>query len=142
MEHDDEGFYALTEDVWDLSTNDFLACQKTRDQTTNFVADDYDPSVSPVLSALVSSVPVIPRPAPIVTSHNVAVDSNEVVDQHLSVRSMLLPDYGHTWHPDGFGIQFSNGTLTIALNGLSLDKDWCDPNRVPHWALKNAHDLL
>ncbi|KAB2612812.1 hypothetical protein D8674_035128 [Pyrus ussuriensis x Pyrus communis] len=77
-----------------------------------------------------------------VIPHNTVVGSNEVVDQDLSSRSKLLLDYGHTWHPDSFGTQFLNGTLTIARNGLSLDNDWCDPNKVPHWAFKNVTELL
>ncbi|KAB2612807.1 hypothetical protein D8674_035123 [Pyrus ussuriensis x Pyrus communis] len=64
-----------------------------------------------------------------VTPHNTVVGSNEVVDQHLFSCYKLLPNYGHIWHPDSFGTQFLNGTLTIAINGLSLDNDWCDPNR-------------
>ncbi|KAM1240363.1 hypothetical protein ACFX2J_045690 [Malus domestica] len=31
------------------------------------------------------------------------------------------------WHPVSYGTQFTNNTLTIAVNGLSLDKDWYDP---------------
>ncbi|KAM1087749.1 hypothetical protein ACFX15_012826 [Malus domestica] len=33
-----------------------------------------------------------------------------------------IPDDGHMWHPDSFGIQFTNGALTIAVNSLSLSK--------------------
>ncbi|KAM1461668.1 hypothetical protein ACFXTO_046815 [Malus domestica] len=36
-------------------------------------------------------------------------------------------DHGHMWHPVSYGTQFTNNTLTIAVNGLSLDKDWYDP---------------
>lgn len=37
------------------------------------------------------------------------------------------PSHGHMWHPYSYGTQFTNGTLTIAANGLSLERDWCDP---------------
>lgn len=46
------------------------------------------------------------------------------------------------WHLDSFGTQFTNGTLTIAVNGLSLEKNWCDPYWLPHWALENVNGLL
>ncbi|KAM2301703.1 hypothetical protein FF1_032429 [Malus domestica] len=35
-------------------------------------------------------------------------------------------DYAHIWHLDSYDTQFTNGTLTIAVNGLSLEKYWCD----------------
>ncbi|KAM1515819.1 hypothetical protein EV2_015352 [Malus domestica] len=46
------------------------------------------------------------------------------------------------WHPDSYGTQFTNNTLTIVVNGLSLDKDWYDPSRIPPWALQNVGGLL
>ncbi|KAM1949580.1 hypothetical protein ACFX15_009619 [Malus domestica] len=52
------------------------------------------------------------------------------------------PDYGHMWHPDSYGTHFTNGTLTIAVNGLSLEKNGCDPNRIPPWAFENVDGLL
>ncbi|CAL9006100.1 unnamed protein product [Prunus brigantina] len=51
-------------------------------------------------------------------------------------------DFANRWDPDSFGTQYKNGTLTIAVNGLSLNKNWCDPERVPPWALENADCLL
>lgn len=59
-----------------------------------------------------------------------------------STRLLLSPDYGHMWHPENFETQFTNGTLTIAVNGLSLDKDWVDPKRLTLWALLNYLGLL
>lgn len=54
----------------------------------------------------------------------------------------IRSDYGHIWHPDSYGTQFTNGALTIAVNRLSLEKDWCDPQRLPPWTLKNVGGLL
>lgn len=31
---------------------------------------------------------------------------------------------------------------TLAVNGLSLNKDWCDPRSLPPWAFANAEGLL
>lgn len=55
---------------------------------------------------------------------------------------LTLPDYGHMWHLDSFGTQFSNGILSIAVNGLCLSQVWCNPARVPPWAFDNADGLL
>lgn len=44
--------------------------------------------------------------------------------QSSIVRAKPTPNLGHIWHPDNFGTQFSNGTLTITINDLSLEKDW------------------
>lgn len=63
-------------------------------------------------------------------------------DKTPTTRFEEQPDYAHRWLPDSHGTQFTNGILTIAVNGLSLNRDWCDPNRVPHWALHNVVGLL
>lgn len=46
------------------------------------------------------------------------------------------------WHLDNFGTLFTNGTLTIAVNGLLLGKDWVNPKRLPLWDLLNYSGLL
>lgn len=46
------------------------------------------------------------------------------------------------WHPDSYETQYTNETLTIAVNGLSLEKNWCDPKRIPLWAFENVGRLL
>lgn len=51
-------------------------------------------------------------------------------------------DLDHVRHLDSFGTQFSNGFLIIAVNGLSLDKVWCDQDRVPPRALSKSNVLL
>lgn len=48
-------------------------------------------------------------------------------------------DLDHMWHPDSFGTYFTNGSLTLAINGL--DKVWCDPKRILPWAFLNANGL-
>lgn len=57
-------------------------------------------------------------------------------------REPSLGDWGHMWHPDNFGTQFRNGTITFAVNGLSLAKDWFDFKNLPHGALDKAGSLL
>ncbi|RXH87460.1 hypothetical protein DVH24_034360 [Malus domestica] len=64
--------------------------------------------------------------------------NEHIPTSRLDIRS----DYGHIWHLDSYGTQFTNGTLTIDVNGLSLENDWCDPQRLPPWTLKNVGGLL
>lgn len=59
-----------------------------------------------------------------------------------ATRSNLYPNYNHTWHPDSYGTLLFFGTLSIAVNRLSLEKNWCGPNRLPPWALKDVDGLL
>ncbi|KAM2746347.1 hypothetical protein PS2_021940 [Malus domestica] len=49
-----------------------------------------------------------------------------LIRQPLHIRTM---DIDNKWHPYRFGTQFFNETLTIAINGLILDKVWCDPDQ-------------
>ena len=63
-------------------------------------------------------------------------ESNRRAKHHPTTRLDVRPDYAHMWHLDSYGTQFTNGTLTIAVNGLSLDKDWCDPRRSHHGPYK------
>lgn len=63
--------------------------------------------------------------------------------KHIATsRKDTRPDFGHIWHPDSFGTQYTNGTLTIVVNGLSLEKNWCDPKRIPPWAFENVGGLI
>lgn len=52
------------------------------------------------------------------------VESSHMAKPYLTTRSDVRPNYAHMWHSDTYGTPFTNGTLTIAVNGLSLDKDW------------------
>ncbi|KAM1172024.1 hypothetical protein ACFX2G_022649 [Malus domestica] len=52
---------------------------------------------------------------------NVSTQDNLFHIPHLTTPA--YPDNG--W----FGTQFFNETLTIAINGLILDKVWCDPDQ-------------
>lgn len=56
-------------------------------------------------------------------------------------RKVSLLDWGNMDHPDNFGTHY-NGTLTLVVNGLSLEKNWFDSRKVPHWAFTNATDML
>lgn len=38
------------------------------------------------------------------------------------------------WDPESFGTHYKNRTFTLAVNGLSLERDWCDPDTLPPWA--------
>lgn len=49
----------------------------------------------------------------------------------------FIPDYSRIWDPDNNGTIFKNGSLTVAIRGLSLEKNWCDPDNLPPWALTN-----
>ena len=67
------------------------------------------------------------------------IKDNDSTDQlyrpgttELPTRRSSFLDLDHVWHPDSFETQFTNGTLTIVVNGLSLDKVWANPYRVPH----------
>lgn len=51
-------------------------------------------------------------------------------------------DFVKRWDPDNFGTQYRNGTLTIVVNGLFLEKRQCNPDHVPPWALERAESLL
>lgn len=53
-----------------------------------------------------------------------------------------LADYRRRWDPQSFGTKSRNGTLNLALNGLSLWHNWCDPDCVPIWEFSNTNDLL
>lgn len=64
----------------------------------------------------------------------------EQAESSTQCSSMLNLD--HVWHPNNYGTQFTNGSLTIAINGLSIDKVWCDLHKVPPWAFKNFGVLL
>ncbi|KAM1269250.1 hypothetical protein PS1_001423 [Malus domestica] len=59
-----------------------------------------------------------------------------------SPRKASLADWGNMDHPGSYGTHYRNGTLTLAVNGLSLEKSWYDPRKVPPWAFKNADGLL
>ncbi|KAL6295788.1 hypothetical protein ACE6H2_003930 [Prunus campanulata] len=43
--------------------------------------------------------------------------------------------YVNIWDPESYSTQYKNGTLTLAVHGLSLNHNWCDPDRLPPWAL-------
>ncbi|KAM1237284.1 hypothetical protein ACFX13_039021 [Malus domestica] len=51
-------------------------------------------------------------------------DSSAMVEQvEPSTRCSSMLDLDHVWHSDNYGTQFTNASLTIAINGLSLDKE-------------------
>ncbi|CAL2269097.1 unnamed protein product [Prunus armeniaca] len=49
----------------------------------------------------------------------------------------IIPDYSRMWDPDNNGTILKNSSLTVAISGLSLEQNWCDPNNLPPWALTN-----
>ncbi|TQE01786.1 hypothetical protein C1H46_012586 [Malus baccata] len=60
-----------------------------------------------------------------------ATGSDRVKEYPPTTSLKVSSDYGHLWHPDSYGTQFTNDTLTITVNGLSLNKDWYDPRCFP-----------
>lgn len=48
------------------------------------------------------------------------------------------PSYVSIWDPESYDTQYKNGTLTLAVHGLSLNHNWCDPDRLPPWALTST----
>ncbi|CAN6585889.1 unnamed protein product [Malus baccata var. baccata] len=59
------------------------------------------------------------------------IGSDRVKEYPPTTSLKVSSDYGHLWHPDSYGTQFTNDTLTITVNGLSLNKDWYDPSKIP-----------
>lgn len=46
------------------------------------------------------------------------------------------------WSPDTNGTIFRNWSITVAINGLTLDShSWVDPSVIPPWAFKNRADF-
>ncbi|PRQ28715.1 putative transcription factor interactor and regulator CCHC(Zn) family [Rosa chinensis] len=47
------------------------------------------------------------------------------------------------WDPDTHGSLYRNGSVTVAMNGLSIrPNSWADPECIPPWAFKNKEDFL
>ncbi|KAH0969687.1 hypothetical protein GBA52_028479 [Prunus armeniaca] len=42
------------------------------------------------------------------------------------------------WDPESVGTQYRNGSLSLAIGGLSLNQRWCDPDTIPPWALNRG----
>lgn len=53
-----------------------------------------------------------------------------------------VDDWRNLWSPDSFGTYYTNGTLTVAFNDISLEKNWYNQVRVPPWSLQNIEKLL
>lgn len=57
-------------------------------------------------------------------------------DTVLGESSRIIPrkvsflDWGNMDHPESFGTYYRNGTFTLQVNGLSLEKSWFDPRKV------------
>ncbi|VVA40746.1 PREDICTED: reverse mRNAase [Prunus dulcis] len=65
--------------------------------------------------------------------------SQTVVPQRRVLSS--IPNYRSyvsRWDPESYCTQYKNGTLTLAVHGLSLNHNWCDPDRLPPWALTST----
>lgn len=69
-------------------------------------------------------------------------DSNVDVLSSSTPRKVSLLDWGNMDNPDSFGTHYHNGTLTLAVNGLSLEKSWSDPRKGPPWVCPNVYGLL
>ncbi|KAM1054051.1 hypothetical protein FF1_001489 [Malus domestica] len=59
-----------------------------------------------------------------------------------SPRKAYLVDWDNMDHPESYGTHYRNGTLTLAVNGLSLEKAGMIHIRSPWEAFKNANGLL
>lgn len=57
-------------------------------------------------------------------------------------REATRDDWVNLWNPNSYGTHYRNGTITVALKGISLERNWYDQVRVPPWALQNADALL
>ncbi|KAB2618328.1 hypothetical protein D8674_014197 [Pyrus ussuriensis x Pyrus communis] len=80
--------------------------------------------------------------ASITDNTNVDPESLVVLGPSATHHSPKIPNYGHMWHPDSYRTQLRNGSLIIAVNGLSLRNDWCDPRNLPPWAFTNAEEPI
>lgn len=128
-------FYGLPEEECEASTNDFTRRMKDthrgagtldigrRDKLASSTSDNHYVVISDICQ---SDPAVMPTPGT-----GDLLPQVPLVDTYGPTSNRLL-DLDHTWHPDSYGSHFTNGTLTIAVNGLSLFGNWCDPQRVPH----------
>ncbi|TQD87563.1 hypothetical protein C1H46_026862 [Malus baccata] len=81
-------------------------------------------------------------PAPFVLFDVVLDDRQPRLLNLDTVPNLTMHSYtsNDPWNPSNFETHFTNGILTIAVNGISLDKNWCDPDWISLWAFaKMAH---
>ncbi|KAM2668246.1 hypothetical protein EV2_019855 [Malus domestica] len=82
-----------------------------------------------------------------VTTENVATNSemqgmSEEMLAPPTHRRASLQHWANMDNPNSVGPHYQNGSLTITINGLSLDKKWLDPRKVPPWALMGNSNLI
>ncbi|KAM0971420.1 hypothetical protein ACFX13_019620 [Malus domestica] len=84
---------------------------------------------------------------PPVTTENVATNSemqgmSEEMLAPPTHRRASLQHWDNMDNPNSVGTHYHNESLTITINGLSLDKKWFDPRKVPPWALMGNSNLI
>ncbi|KAM1885010.1 hypothetical protein ACFX14_037740 [Malus domestica] len=57
-------------------------------------------------------------------------------------RQPSLKDHGHMLHFDNFRTFYTNGSLTLVVNDLNLDKVCYDPRKVTPWPFSNTMGLI
>lgn len=133
MERDGRGLYGFTEEPWERQARENMRLGKSTNETNPTTRPGHAASV--VLNQPVS----LNQPA---TEPSLNSGTDRPVSPANTIGRPIHADFVRRWDPDSFGTQYRNGTLTIAVNGLSLEKRWCDPDRVPPWALERAESLL
>ncbi|KAM0978974.1 hypothetical protein ACFX2C_014890 [Malus domestica] len=134
----DGGLYGLLDTEMDILMHWFLATQKDKEQVNPRTTR---PATGPEFAESSGTyASLVPREKQTRTSY--LIGSDRVEEYPPTTSWKVSPDYGHLWHPDSYGTQFTNDTLTITVNRLSLNKDWYDPSRIPPWALQNVGGLL
>ncbi|CAL8172062.1 unnamed protein product [Prunus armeniaca] len=138
LERKSGGLYGLSGVVEPEYVQTFVRTQQTRIQTNPTTNTRSAISLQPAdLQPKTNSPRIQTAPQPV--SASLQPGMGQAIP---ALSGPTRADYANRWNPDSFGTQFQNGTLTIAVNGLSLKKNWCDPDRVPPWAFENASNLL
>ncbi|KAM1519707.1 hypothetical protein ACFX1Z_022479 [Malus domestica] len=129
------GFYGLQDKAMDIPANSYLQRQRAEEQANMMKTSIDNTDTRPgCTDGAGTSARLVSHVEQKMTLHLAGTNSENghIPTSRLDTR----PDYGHTWHPDSYDTQFTNGTFTIAVNGLSLENNWYGPKRIPPGLLK------
>ncbi|KAH0981110.1 hypothetical protein GBA52_008287 [Prunus armeniaca] len=140
LEREDGGLYGLSDVSEPNYVQSFVRSQQSTNKSKGTTSTRPAATLHPApLQHETNSLQTTSQSAPQPQSESLQPALNQPNSQTYKASRA---DFANRWDPDSFGTQYKNGTLTIAINGLSLNKNGCDPERVPPWDLENADCLL
>ncbi|PQQ06303.1 hypothetical protein Pyn_02273 [Prunus yedoensis var. nudiflora] len=155
LEQEDGGLYGFSDDERNRQISVPVTVNEPAKETT--VPSDLSQatgSMLPVSDPPQASDSMLPAPNPSQVSDSMLPVPPAMSQAYASSQSTaVLPGTDNTanpmngviksrvlrmWDPESVGTHYRNGSLRLAIGGLSLNQNWCDPDTIPPWALNRG----